>query len=246
MKNQTPMSRVSAHPGIVGWGQYVKPLPASYRAGVPLAKPRRHATLILIESMTADADLTLILEDWARGDRSALDRLTPLVYPQLHALARSHLRRNGRAVTLQTTVVVNELFLKLLAKPPARLENRRHFFVLASKIIRLALIDSYRQSTAEKRGPAGRVPLHEDLLWINAVSDEVVEFDRALNELEQLDAQQAELFSLRYLLGCTAEETAELTGQSKATVDRKVRLARAWLYQRVGEANSTPTPNIST
>ncbi len=196
--------------------------------------------------MTADADLTLILDDWARGDRSALDHLTPLVYPQLHALARSHLRRNGKAVNMQTTAVVNELFLKLLAKPPARLENRRHFFVLASKIIRLALIDAYRQSTAEKRGPANRVPLHEDLLWVDAVSDEVVAFDRALNELEELDSQQAELFSMRFLLGCSAEETAELTGQSKATVDRKVKLARAWLYQRLCEAKSAPLPNIST
>jgi len=195
--------------------------------------------------MNADVDLTQILEDWARGDRSALDRLTPLVYPQLHSLARSHLRRNGRAVTLQTTAVVNELFLKLLAKPPARLENRRHFFVLASKIIRLALIDGYRQAIAEKRGPAERVPLHEELLWVDAVSDQMVAFDRALSELEELDAQQAELFSLRFLLGCTAEEAAELTGHSKATVDRKVRLARAWLYQRLNEANIAPISSTS-
>lgn len=196
--------------------------------------------------MSADADLTLILDDWARGDQSALDRLMPLVYPQLHALARSHLRRSGRSATLQTTAVVNELFLKLLAKPPARLENRRHFFALASKIIRLALIDAYRQSTAEKRGPLGRVPLHDELLWVDAVSDEVVAFDRALNELEKLDPHQAELFSMRFLLGCTSEETAELTGQSKATVDRKVRLARGWLYQRLHEAKGTPIPNLST
>jgi len=199
--------------------------------------------------MSADDDLTLILDDWIRGDRSALDRLTPLVYPQLRAMAKSHLRRNGRAITMQTTALVNELFLKLLAKPPARLENRRHFFVLASKIIRLALIDSYRQSTAEKRGPAGRVPLHEEILWVDAVSDEVVEFDRALSELEELDPQQSELFSLRFLLGCTAEEAAELTGLSKATVDRKVKLARAWLYQRLNqqpiEAIPPPIPNSS-
>lgn len=183
--------------------------------------------------MPADADLTLLLDDWARGDQSALDRLTPLVYPQLHAMARLHLSRQHRAVTLQPTAVVNDLFLKLLAKTPAKLESRAHFFSLASKIIRLALIDAYRKSAAEKRGPAERVPLHDDLLWIDANSEGVLDFGRAMEELEELDRQQADLFGMRFLLGCTAEEAAELSGLSKATVDRKVKVARAWLFQRM-------------
>ncbi|MFN7937108.1 MAG: ECF-type sigma factor [Bryobacteraceae bacterium] len=179
-----------------------------------------------------DPDITVLLEDWARGDRSAVDRLAPLVYPELQSLARSNLRRSGRA-SLQTTEVVNELFIKLLAKRPPKMENRRHFFVLASKMMRLALIDHYRQSVAEKRGPGERVPLHENLLWVEATSEDILTFDKALNELEELDPQQAELVSLRFLLGCSAEETAELSGLSKATVDRKVALARAWLFNRM-------------
>jgi RNA polymerase sigma factor (TIGR02999 family) len=191
-----------------------------------------------------DDDVTVILEAWAQGDASALDRLTPLVYPQLHGLARAYLRRGARALTLQTTAVVNELFIRLLASKPARLENRRHFYILAARIIRMALVDHYRQRAAEKRGGGReRVPLHDDIAWIDANSEDLLSFERAMTELEALDRQQADLFGLRFLVGCTAEETAELTGFSKASVDRKVRLARGWLYRRLRDAESPANPN---
>jgi DNA-directed RNA polymerase specialized sigma24 family protein len=88
------------------------------------------------------------------------------------------------------------------------------------------------------------VPLHEELAWVDASGPEMLALDSALAELEQLDREQAELFSLRFLLGCTAEETAELSGLSKATVDRRVRLARAWLFRRLrGEAPEAAATN---
>lgn len=191
-------------------------------------------------------DVTELLSDWSKGDRSALDRLVPLVYPDLQNLARAYLRRGSAAITLQTTAVVNELFLKLLAKPPRNLDSRRHFYVLAARMIRAALVDHYRHARAEKRGgQATRVPLHDELSWVDANGPEVVAFDSALAELEQLDREQADLFSLRFLLGCTAEEAAELSGLSKATVDRRVRLARAWLFRRLrGEAPPDDSANV--
>lgn len=190
------------------------------------------------------AGVTDLLNDWARGDATALERLLPLVYPELQGLARAYLRRQASPVTLQTTAVVNELFVKLLAKPPKHLESRRHFYVLAARVIRMALVDHYRQSRAEKRaGSQHRVPLHEDLAWVDANSAEMLSFDLAMSELEQLDREQADLFSMRFLLGCTADETAELSGLSKATVDRRVRLARAWLFQRLRDTKSGATPN---
>ena len=189
-------------------------------------------------------NVTVLLNDWVRGDVDALERLTPIVYPELHKLASACLRRGSRPVTLQTTAVVNELFLKLLASRPRRLESRRHFYVLAARIIRTALVDHYRQTQAEKRGgQQQRVPLHEDLAWVDANSAEVLSLERALSELEHLDREQADLFSLRFLLGCTAEETAELTQLSKATVDRKVRLARGWLFRRLRESDPGVNPN---
>jgi RNA polymerase sigma-70 factor, ECF subfamily len=186
--------------------------------------------------MATDSNLTELLDDWVRGDRSALDRLTPLVYPQLRSLASAHVRQGNRAMTLQTTAIVNELFLKLLARRPARVESRLHFYALAAKIIRAALVDHYRQVRAEKRGgELARVPLHDDLLWIDANSDALLDFEQAMTELEELDRQQADLFGMRFLLGCTSEESAELSGLSKATVDRKVKLARTWLFQRIAK-----------
>lgn len=180
------------------------------------------------------ADLTVLLHEWARGTPGALEKLLPLVYPDLHSLASAFLRRGASPVTLQTTAVVNELFIKLLSNRPKQLENRRHFYVLAARVIRLSLIDYYREQHAGRRGgDLQRVPLHEELAWVDAAGEDVIALDRALAELEQLDPEQAELVSARFLLGCTAEETAELTGLSKATVDRRVRLARGWLYRRL-------------
>lgn len=190
-------------------------------------------------------DVTALLHAWTQGDQSALDALVPLVYPDLEHLAHAYLRRGASPVTLQTTAVVNDLFVKLLAKPPRQVESRRHFYVLAARMIRAALVDHYRQARADKRGGAAqRVPLHEDLAWVDANGPELLAFDRALAELEQMDREQAELFSLRFLVGCTADETAELSGLSKATVDRRVRLARAWLFQRLrGESPEGSAPN---
>jgi RNA polymerase sigma factor (TIGR02999 family) len=183
-------------------------------------------------------DLTVLLDDWVQGKEGALEELLPHVYPDLHAIARGYLRRGTAPVTLQTTAVVNDLFVKLLSSRPKRIESRRHFYVLAARVIRMSLVDHYRQTQAERRGGTHqRVPLHDELAWVDAASDDVVALDRAMAELEQLDREQAELFSARFLLGCTAEETAELMGLSKPTVDRRVRLARAWLYQRLRPAS---------
>lgn len=181
-----------------------------------------------------DSDITVLLNQWGAGDRTALERLAPLVYPQLRELAASYLRRERPDHTLQATALVNELFLKLLARPEARLDSRRHFYALAATLMRHALIDHARAAKSAKRGAgAVPVPLHDELPWLDAASPWVIDLDRALNELEALDETQARMFEMRFLLGCTAEETAEILETSKATVDRKVRLARAWLYQRL-------------
>jgi RNA polymerase sigma factor (TIGR02999 family) len=198
--------------------------------------------------MSSDLHLTQLLEDWARGDKGALDQLMPVIYPQLRNFARAQLRSRSGKQTMQPTAIVNELFLKLLASRPARFESREHFYALAARMIRSVLVDEYRRVRSEKRGgELSRIPLHEDLLWINANSEELLDFEIAMTELEALDRQQADLFGMRFLLGCTSEEVAELSGLSKATVDRKVKLARAWLFQRLAkpnEANEAPIAKV--
>ncbi len=181
------------------------------------------------------ADLTVLLASWSEGDPSALERLTSLVYPDLRRIAAACLRQYAQSNTFQPTSLVSELFLKLLRDPPGQFENRRRFYALAARMMRHALVDHYRETAAQKRATSqARVPFHEEISWIDATGPELLDFDRALDELAEFDPSLAELVQLRFVLGCTAEEAATLTGVSKATVDRKVRLGRAWIFRRLG------------
>lgn len=181
-----------------------------------------------------DASVTAALDDWARGDRSALDRLAPLVYPQLRDLAAAFLHRERSSHTLQPTALVSELFLKLIAQREPRYQDRRHFYNACAQLMRLALIDHARHASREKRGGVQpHVPLHEEMAWFNAAGPEVIDLDRLLKELAQLDPDQVAMFESRYLLGCSVDETAALFQTSPSTVDRKIRIARAWLYARL-------------
>jgi RNA polymerase sigma-70 factor, ECF subfamily len=187
-------------------------------------------------------DITILLEEWERGDKTALDRLAPLVYPQLREIAGAYLRRERGGHTLQATALVNELFLKLMTRREPHFEGRQHFYTLTAKLMRLALIDHARTAKAGKRGGATfPVPLHDEIPWVDASGPQMVDLDRALDELAELDSEQAQMFELRFLIGHSVDETAELLGTSKSSVDRKVRLARAWLFRRlnVAEAGSS-------
>ncbi len=184
--------------------------------------------------MGVDAQITAALDEWAAGDKTALDRLAPAVYPMLRDLAAGMLRRERAGHTWQATALVNELFLKLIAQREPHYEDRRHFYNACAKLMRLALIDHAREVTRDKRGgPRIAVPLHEDLAWFNAAGPEAIDLDRLLNELAALDPEQVSMFESRYLLGCSVEETAELFGVSKSAVDRKTKVARGWLYRKL-------------
>ncbi|MBL8173101.1 MAG: sigma-70 family RNA polymerase sigma factor [Bryobacterales bacterium] len=181
-----------------------------------------------------DTDITVALTEWAAGDKTALDRIAPAVYPLLRDLAAGMLSRERAGHTWQATALVNELFLKLIAQREPHFENRRHFYNVCAKLMRLALIDHARESHREKRGGARTpVPLHEDVAWFDAAGPEAVDLDRLLTELARLDPEQEAMFETRYLLGCSVEETAELFQTSKSAVDRKTRIARGWLYRRL-------------
>lgn len=187
-------------------------------------------------------DLTVLLNAWTQGDRAVLDRLAAAIYPDLRRIASACLRNRAPGGTLQPTSLVSELFVKLMRDPPGQFENRRRFYGFAARMMRLALVDHYREQTAQKRiGSRERVPFHEEISWVDATGPELLDFDQALDELAELDALQAELLQLRFVVGCTSEETARLTGLSKATVDRKVRLGRAWLFRRLG-LQDEPSP----
>ena len=183
---------------------------------------------------TTKGEITLLLAKWRDGETSAFDELMPLVYPHLREVAAAYVRRERNPDTLQATALVHELYLRLLHQKKAVGEDRRHFFTFSAKVMRMILIDHARETLAQKRGGGSQqVPLSDDLPWINIGSPELLDLNRALDELNTLDAGKAQMVELRYFLGCTAEETASVMGVSKATVDRELKFIKSWLYSRI-------------
>jgi RNA polymerase sigma factor (TIGR02999 family) len=179
------------------------------------------------------SEITALLHRWKEGDREALASLASTAYPDLRAIAANYLRRESPGHTLQATGLVNELYVRLAQLRTVRLADRWHFYGFAAQLMRMILIDHARQAHALKRpGSATRVPLHEEMAWIDASSAEMLDLDAALNQLETIDKRKVRVIELRFFLGCTNDETAELLGVSGATVDRDLEFAKAWLYRR--------------
>ena len=181
-------------------------------------------------------EITILLKRWKEGDRQALATLASAAYDDLHAIAAGYLRREASGHTLQATGLVNELYLRLAQIRQVQLIDRRHFYAFAAQLMRLILIDHARQSRAQKRsGSATRVPLHEEMAWIDASSEEMLALDTALDDLERVDERKVRVLELRFFLGCTNEEAADLLKISRATVDRDLEFAKAWLYRRLSQ-----------
>jgi RNA polymerase sigma factor (TIGR02999 family) len=183
-------------------------------------------------------DLTRLLQRWTGGDAVALDELVAGVYPDLRAMASRFLSRE-RAGTLQATALVHDLYLKLLKQQPGHFENRRAFFAFAAGVMRHILVDQVRARRSQKRGSdRERVPLSDDLSFVDADSEELLDMATALDELRALDPRKAELVELCAFLGCSRAEAADLLGVSLPTVKRDFRIARAWLAERLGRTEA--------
>ena len=178
-------------------------------------------------------EITELLHAWSQGEPDALDQLFEEVYPQLRKIAGSLFRGERPEHLLQPTSVVNELFLKLVRQRSLRFEDREHFYSLSAKLMRRVLIDYARGSARAKRDGGNAIPLDEGLAWIDAKPVEAMDLDRVLNDLEAIEPRKCRMVELRFFLGFTAEETADLLSTSKATVDRELRFARAWLHERL-------------
>lgn len=182
------------------------------------------------------SEVTRLLDDYTNGNRACLDELLPLVYNELRRLAHSYLRGERQDLTLQTTALVHEAYLKLVDQHSVNFQNRAQFFALSAQVMRRILLDNARRHTAEKRGSGEKIML-EDVSEIPIkVNENLIELDLALQELEEFDPKQAKIIELRYFGGLTIEETAEVLKISPATVKREWTLARAWLYEKVSSS----------
>jgi RNA polymerase sigma factor (TIGR02999 family) len=181
-------------------------------------------------------DVTRLLQAAGGGDREALDRLYSAVYAELHRLAASRMRREGRAVTLQPTALVNEAWLRL-AESRSGFDNRAHFFIAAAESMRRILVDAARARRAQKRGADyERVTLSG--VDVPAGSDEigVLEIDEALERLRMERPRLADLVTLRFFGGLSIEDAAIALDVSPATAKRDWAYARAWLKEELGSA----------
>ena len=181
------------------------------------------------------AEITHLLQAWRKGDDEALERLAPLVYQDLRALARSHLRRERAGHTLQATALVHEAFFKLLGQR-SPWHNREQFFAVASRIMRRVLVDHARARAAMKRGAdAPRIELEDSLAVASeARSLDLLDLDRALERLAALEPRLARVVELRYFGGLSVEEAARVLECSDRTVKRDWSFARAWLLRELG------------
>ena len=180
--------------------------------------------------------VTQVLIDWSRGDGVALDRLVPLIYPELRRIAARQLRRERPDHTLQPTALVHEVFLQLVDQRHATWENRAQFFAVSARLMRRILVDHARSRHALKRGgPITKVAL--DVRAIEPSGDpvaaEVLAVDQALERLAEQDPDQARIVELRFFGGLTVEETAKVMERSARTVKREWRLAKAWLFREL-------------
>ena len=186
------------------------------------------------------SEITRMLAAWREGDAEALDRLTPLVYGELHGIAQAYLAGERPGHILQPSALVNEAFLRLLQWQPDQWKNRAHFFGVSATLMRRILVHSAReQKTLKRGGGAGlRVSLSEarGQAAEQPQDADLVALDSALDNLETLNPRQARTIELRFFGGLSLEDTAEVMGTSVSTVRRDFRMAQAWLYQQLKDS----------
>jgi RNA polymerase sigma factor (TIGR02999 family) len=180
------------------------------------------------------APLTDLLLAWGRGDESAFEQLVPLVHAQLHRLARRYMRGERAGHSLQTTMLVNEAYLRLVDLNRVRWQDRGHFFAMSARLMRRILVDHARARGFVKRGGGAQtVPFDESRAETIEPSPDLVALDDALQALAAVDPRKSQVVEMRFFGGLTVEETAQALGISAPTVLRDWRLAKAWLLREL-------------
>src|SRR5215470_4845784 len=186
--------------------------------------------------MTAPSthEITGLLVAWGNGDQEALDQLTPLVYQELHRLAEHYMKGERSGHILQTTALVNEVYLRLIDWKNVEWQNRAHFFGVSARLMRHILVNFARKRLTAKRGGADvQVSLSEAANMTSAQNLDLVALDDALNALAALDPRQSQVIEMRFFGGLSINETAEALKVSPGTVRRDWSLAQAWLRREL-------------
>lgn len=182
--------------------------------------------------MLSSNELTLNLIEWRNGDASAIDKILPVVYDELKRTARRYLRRERSDISLQTTELINEAFLKLVDRRENDWQNRAHFFAVAARVVRNLLVDHARRKRFAKRD-GRKIALDEIQIALPETAVNLLSLHEALNNLEKIDERKSRIVELRFFGGLSAKETAEVLDVSEITVKREWLKAKAWLYSEL-------------
>jgi len=186
--------------------------------------------------MGSPRDVTVLLGEWSRGNRTALNQLLPLVSAELRRVAARQLRSERADHTLQPTALVHEVFIRLVDQRQVDWQNRAHFFGVAANVMRRILVDHARRHGASKRGDGvSCVSIVDEARDVAASSDvPILALDHALDRLQKVDAALARVVELRAFGGLTIEEAAQVLSVSPSTAKRDWRTAKAWLNRELG------------
>jgi RNA polymerase sigma-70 factor, ECF subfamily len=184
--------------------------------------------------MSSPGDVTLLLKAMNRGDKAAADQLLPLVYSELHRLAKSYMSRERRDHTLQPTALINQAYLRIAQQENVEWQNHAHFIGFAANVMRRVLVDHAREHNAAMRGGGRvRVDLDEGIAVSKERSSEILLLEEALTRLETLNPRQAKVVEMRYFGGLSVEEVASVLGIAPRSVKRDWALARMWLFEEI-------------
>jgi len=184
-------------------------------------------------------EVTRLLQAWKAGDEGALERLMPLVYEELHRLARRYMAAEQTGHPLQTTALVHEVYLRLVDANTIDWQNRAHFYAICARLMRRILIDFARSRNYQKRGPNfAHIQLEEAATISATVGSELLAVDEALKQLATIDTRKSEVVEMRFFGGLTVEETAAALSVSPETVMRDWKLAKAWLLRELSHEGS--------
>ena len=190
-----------------------------------------------VKGLQDPGNVTNLLLDWREGDKSALDRLTPIIYDDLLRLAKARLRAEARQCTIQPTALVHESYLRLADQTRLECESRAHFYSIAANVMRRVLIDYARKRNAQKRGAGIRITLKTGMDLAENRSPDTLTLDEALTKLAAFDERKSRAIELKYFGGMTTEEIGAVLGISVATVGRELRVGQAWLRRELLRAS---------
>src|SRR5881396_1327067 len=181
----------------------------------------------------SSGEVSTLLRAWSDGDQNALDRLTPVVYDELHRLAQRYMKRERPGHSLQTTALVNEAYMRLVDYKRMQWQNRAHFFAVSAQLMRRILVERARRHNLKRGGGVPHVCLEEAAVVGGARAADLVALDDAMNALARFDPRKVQVVEMRFFRGLSVEETAEVLKVSPVTVRREWSTAKAWLYREL-------------